>query len=85
MSIDRLIKDNGILEDDTTLNTRKTQWGDNYNNYKLDEEKYKNEKLYPITITERNGKFEIEDGRHRAVALRNAGYKNVEVLHRKGE
>lgn len=83
IDIDKVIEDNKILDDDSTLNTRTALWGNSYNDYKIDEEIYDNDTVHPIMVAEKNGKYVIEDGRHRMVALKNKGYKNVEVLVRK--
>ncbi len=80
IDIEKAINDGRILDDDSTLNTRRVAWGNSYDKYEFDEEKYDKDNQHPIMIVERNGKYFIEDGRHRLVALKNKGFKNVEVL-----
>lgn len=67
----------------TTLNTRKSIWGNSYSDYRFNEEIYDNDITHPIRIVKRNGKYLVEDGNHRLVALKNNGYEQIEVLVRK--
>lgn len=83
LSVKDLIKDNNIKEKEDTLNRRKEKWGNDYKDYKLNETEYNYNQKDPIRITKRkNGKYEIDDGMHRLIALDNAGYEYAELLVR---
>ena len=80
VDIKELIEDGRLLKQSSTLETRKTEWGDSYKDYKFDENKYDKDIDHPIRIAIKNGKYFVEDGRHRLIALNNDGYKKVEAL-----
>lgn len=85
LDIDKLIKDNNLENDEALANRRRNVWGDSIKNYKIDEDKLRYEENYPILVTESDGKLKIEDGMHRIMALKNAGYDEVEILTRKSK
>ena len=85
IDVNQAIEDNNILKDNAVLNRRTERWGYKYGDYKLDKDKVDWTTSDPIRVTTRNGKLKIDDGMHRMVAFKNAGYKTIEALVRKGE
>lgn len=82
LKVEDIIKDNNIRDNEATLNTRKGWWGESYDDYKLNEAQYNFDQDTPIKIAKKGNKYEIEDGRHRLIALQNAGYRYAELLVR---
>ena len=78
------IKDivNKIMSDNSVLGRRQNVWGNNYNNYKLNDKKLEYSVMSePIRLSkDANGNYHVKDGNHRLVALYNDGYTAVECL-----
>lgn len=84
INIEDAIEQNGLLKDNSVLNRRYQVWGEDYKDYKINLNKLDYEWSNPIRFTLRNdGKLGLEDGAHRLIALKNAGYDKVEALVRK--
>lgn len=85
IDVNEIVEQTGILKDNSVLNRRYQIWGDKYENYKLNDTIYDNEYNYPIMIYKDDFGYHIEDGMHRMIALKNAGYDKAEVLVYKGK
>ena len=85
VNVSDLIEDSKLLRNRDTLETRKKYWGDNYWEYKFDSDKYDQDINNPIRVIIKGGRYVVEDGRHRLIALKNDGYKKVEILLRMGD
>ena len=82
ISIQKLVEDNDLLNDEDLESYHKTTWNNSKaNDFHIDEEKLSSMKPSEIPIaTEReDGKIKITDGRHRIRALYNDGYKYIKI------
>lgn len=82
LSVNKLVEDNELINNKSLENRRYQVWGKSTSDYKIDEDKLKYEETQPIRVTIKNGKYLIEDGMHRIMALYNSKYDDVEVLTR---
>lgn len=80
VSIDKLVKDNELDAEDHLSTYHELEWGTNIEKYSINDEKINNWGFNPPRAVYENGKYIIEDGKHRIKALQNDGYDNIELL-----
>ena len=82
VSIDQLVKDNDLLNDEDLQSYHQRQWDNKKaSEFSIDKNKANNWRLseVPYAIRHKDGTLELGDGRHRTRALYNDGYKYVEI------
>ena len=74
-----LVRDNGLLNNNG-LNYHTSLWGPDPDDYRLDKDEI-NGWLFSdaMSCTHKNGKYLLDNGKHRARALYNSGYKSIEI------
>lgn len=79
LSIERLVKDNDLLNND--IYNHEELWGNNPDDYIFGDREIRDWKYSDImSCTYKNGKYVLDNGRHRVRALYNDGYKYIEIL-----
>lgn len=81
LPIDKLVKDNDLLNDDDLQSYHKGEWKHaNANDFHIDMDKINSIKTgnMPFVIKKKDGRLLISDGRHRTRAAYNDGYTHVE-------
>ena len=79
VAIKRLVSDNNLL-DNSNLNYHTRLWGPDPDDYRLDQDEVGDWMFSDImSCVNRNGKYELENGRHRTRALFNSGYDSIEI------
>ena len=75
---DLLRDDPGLNDNDDLGSYHEIIWGDDVNKYKYDPSKNNRGSEVP-SVVYKNGKYHINDGRHRIKALANSGYEYIEL------
>ena len=75
---DLLRDDPGLNDNDDLGSYHEIIWGDDVNKYKYDPSKNNRGSEVP-SVVYKNGKYYINDGRHRIKALANSGYEYIEL------
>ena len=75
---DLLRDDLGLNDNDDLGSYHEIIWGDDVNKYKYDPSKNNRGSEVP-SVVYKNGKYHINDGRHRIKALANSGYEYIEL------
>ena len=75
---DLLRDDPGLNDNDDLGSYHEIIWGDDVNKYKYDPSKNNRGSEVP-SVVYKNGKYHINDGRHRIKALANNGYEYIEL------
>lgn len=70
--------DPGLNDNDDLGSYHEIIWGDDVNKYKYDPSKNNRGSEVP-SVVYKNGKYHINDGRHRIKALANSGYEYIEL------
>lgn len=82
VSIEQLVKDNDLLNDDDLQSYHQRQWDNKKaNEFSINKDKINSMLMseVPYVVRHKDGRLELGDGRHRTRALYNDGYKYVEL------
>lgn len=82
VSINKLVEDNNLLDDEDLQSYHKKQWDNKKaSEFKIDEDKVNSSRVseVPYAVKHKDGSYELGDGRHRIRALYNEGYDEVGI------
>lgn len=80
IDLDKLAKDNGLMDNSDLESYHEEEWGEDANKYRIDNDKMNKWGSYiPRATLTNTGRIKISDGRHRIRALINQGYKKIKL------